>query len=321
MRSPASDQARSRRSIRTGTVSSWPASMARRRSSTSTRGPRSPTSSAMRGPCSTPASAPTASSWSPAGVDRTARVWSASGAPVAVLRGHTDSVAAAAINPTGTQAATASWDGTARTWDLDSALELAVPADEARVGITSASFSADDSTVLASAKDGTVRLWHADTGEEVLAGDRCAVVEESWPCLSGAVRPRAGERCERDGLQPGRLDGRDGGKQQHGPPLPDRHRRAPRDLARTRRDQVRAVDVQPGRANGSSRHRMTSRRASGTPRPVESCGRSPTPAARWPTPPSRPTASRSPRPATRRSPSGMPRPASSAGARSCLPGR
>ena len=38
------------------------APMARRRSSTSTRGPRSPTSSATRGPCSTPASAPTASS-------------------------------------------------------------------------------------------------------------------------------------------------------------------------------------------------------------------------------------------------------------------
>ena len=44
--------------------------------------------------------------------------------PVAVLRGHTDSVAAAAINPAGTLAATASGDETARTWDLDLALEL-----------------------------------------------------------------------------------------------------------------------------------------------------------------------------------------------------
>ena len=84
-------------------------------------------------------------------------------------------------NPTGTLAVTASWDETARTWDLDEALELAVPADEARFGFTGASFSPDDSTVLASPKDGTVRLWHADTGEEVLAGYCCAVVEETWP--------------------------------------------------------------------------------------------------------------------------------------------
>ena len=32
-----------------------------------------------------------------------------------------------------------------------------------------------------------MRLWHADSGDEVLAGDRCAVVEESLPCLSGSV--------------------------------------------------------------------------------------------------------------------------------------
>jgi WD40 repeat protein len=122
-----------------------------------------------------------------AGVDNTARVWSATGTLVAVLRGHTFSVAAAAINPAGTLAATASGDGTARTWDLDAARELAVPADERRVGISSASFSPDGSMVLASPKDATVRLWRADTGDEVLAGDHCAVVEMSLPCLSGAV--------------------------------------------------------------------------------------------------------------------------------------
>jgi WD40 repeat protein len=66
-------------------------------------------------------------------------------------------------------------------------MELAVPADEMRVGFSSASFSPDDGTVLASPRDGTVRLWRADTGDEVLAGNRCLVVEKSLPCLSGAV--------------------------------------------------------------------------------------------------------------------------------------
>ena len=59
--------------------------------------------------------------------DGTARLWdAASGAEIAVLRGHESVVWSAAFSPDGKRIVTASDDGTARLWDANDGAEIAV---------------------------------------------------------------------------------------------------------------------------------------------------------------------------------------------------
>jgi hypothetical protein len=77
-----------------------------------------------------------------------------------VLAGHTSAVNAVAIAPDGTWLATASDDGTARTWNADGTPRTTLTGHTIKV---SAVAIAPDGTWLATAsQDGTVRIWTPD---------------------------------------------------------------------------------------------------------------------------------------------------------------
>ncbi|MDM0053922.1 WD40 repeat domain-containing protein, partial [Variovorax sp. J22R115] len=84
------------------------------------------------------------------------------------LRGHEDVVISAQFSADGKTVLTASWDKTARLWDVASGQELrALRGHEGEV--TSAQFSADGKTVLTASEDKTARLWDVASGKELRA--------------------------------------------------------------------------------------------------------------------------------------------------------
>ena len=93
--------------------------------------------------------------------DGTARIWELNTLrTIAVLHGHSDSVAAAVISPDGRWAVTASTDRTARLWRASDALEL-----RGHVGaVNGASFSRKGTLVVTAGGDGTARVFDAATG-------------------------------------------------------------------------------------------------------------------------------------------------------------
>ena len=111
--------------------------------------------------------------WSPDGTriataskDNTARIWDAqSGAPLAVLEGHKDSLnglLTAAWSPDGTRIATASFDDTVGIWDAQSGALLAVLKGRTN-SIDSAAWSPDGSRIVTASQDGTARIWDAQS--------------------------------------------------------------------------------------------------------------------------------------------------------------
>jgi WD40 repeat protein len=93
-------------------------------------------------------------------------VQTADGAGRVALRGHEGPVYALAFSPDGTHLASASDDGTARVWNLQTRTARVIHADAEQV--RSVSYS-DDGTRLATAgRDGTVRIWPADGGRPVV---------------------------------------------------------------------------------------------------------------------------------------------------------
>ena len=108
-----------------------------------------------------------------AGTDRTIRVWRSAGREdVAVLLGHTGSVAEVAFAPVGHRLASLSaergrgWagDDTVRVWDVDPRATLPVLRGHSSY-VYPVAFSPDGRWLASGGWDNTVRLWDAATGE------------------------------------------------------------------------------------------------------------------------------------------------------------
>ena len=114
-------------------------------------------------------------------LDRTAKVWDAhTGRLLVNLAGHTDWVYSAAFAPgarpvaeapraerCGSQLATASQDGTVRTWNIGANGEYRAYTGHLK-SIESIVFSDDGSEIATASDDGAARLWDAATGRVLL---------------------------------------------------------------------------------------------------------------------------------------------------------
>ena len=78
---------------------------------------------------------------------------------VAALIGHTGSVTSAAFSPDGKRVVTASWDKTARVWDLSGPAPVATVLSGHTEQVTSAAFSPDGKRVVTASADMTARVW------------------------------------------------------------------------------------------------------------------------------------------------------------------
>ncbi|WP_076401501.1 nSTAND1 domain-containing NTPase [Insolitispirillum peregrinum] len=75
------------------------------------------------------------------------------------LVGHEDRVTAASFSPDGKKVLTASYDGTARVWDLSSSPPTAISLNGHKSAVGAASFSPDGRRVVTASDDNTARVW------------------------------------------------------------------------------------------------------------------------------------------------------------------
>jgi eukaryotic-like serine/threonine-protein kinase len=158
-------------------------------------------------------------------------LWRLCHADLNAVSGHEGSVSAVAFSPDGKTLTSASWDKTAKLWDVATARELRALAGHSG-SVWCAAFAPDGKTLATGSLDRTVKLWNVASGEVVatLAGHTQSVHNVAWstdgatlasgshttafgsasgPFTGGARAP--GARCQRNsrcsfGLQPQRGD-------------------------------------------------------------------------------------------------------------------
>ncbi len=84
-------------------------------------------------------------------------------APAPTPAGHKDLVLAAELNPNGRNLVTASEDGTAILWDVESRSKIAI-LEGHEDSVVSAFFRADGQQIVTASRDTTARIWDAATG-------------------------------------------------------------------------------------------------------------------------------------------------------------
>jgi WD40 repeat protein len=103
------------------------------------------------------------------GEDHTAWLWDpASGALLAMCRGHQSKVLGVAFRPDGARLVTSSSDGTVRQWDAATGQEVEPPYDRHSGEVATAVYSPDGQWVASAGTDRTIRVWRA-TGRQDLA--------------------------------------------------------------------------------------------------------------------------------------------------------
>ena len=125
--------------------------------------------------------------------DGTAKVWRLTPGPAGdavsaeeafTLTGHGSWLNGIAFSPSGTRLATASADRTAKVWDAATGQELLTLRGHAAdtftyvdifSGVTDAAFSPDEKRVATVGMDGTLRVWDALTGDELLTKGEAGV--------------------------------------------------------------------------------------------------------------------------------------------------
>ena len=88
--------------------------------------------------------------------------------PRANFSSHRRQVMQLEISPDGTQALSASLDGTARLWDIETVSNIHALRIGSREEIVTGAFSADGSRILAASDPGEIVVWDVETGEETL---------------------------------------------------------------------------------------------------------------------------------------------------------
>jgi WD40 repeat protein len=85
---------------------------------------------------------------------------------IALLSGHQDAVDSAVFSPDGKRVVTASWDRTARVWDVATGKQIVRFSGHQDL-VYSAAFSPDGRRVLTASDDKTARVWDAATGQVI----------------------------------------------------------------------------------------------------------------------------------------------------------
>ena len=101
-----------------------------------------------------------------------------------VLRGHHGPVNAVAAIPGGNRIVTASDDGTARIWDVESGNELGVLRAAGSRPVTALALMTGPTRIVTGSEDGNVRIWDADTLVETTAFE-----SKGGPIAALAVTP------------------------------------------------------------------------------------------------------------------------------------
>ena len=101
--------------------------------------------------------------------------------PTATLTGHMSAVMAASFSPDGTRVVTASWDKTARIWNVATGQSIATLTGHTNP-VFAACFSLDGTRVVTASGDKTARIWDAATGQPIatLTGHTNAVQAASF---------------------------------------------------------------------------------------------------------------------------------------------